>query len=513
MDLPRSSGLLLHITSLPSPFGIGDLGPSAFRFADFLQETHQRVWQVLPLVPVGYGFSPYASPSTFAGNTLLISPESLRDDGLLTDEDLAGVPAFSPEEVDYDAVVPAKRRLLERAFAHFENAPGEHGERLDTFQEANADWLDDYALFCTLKEAHGDAPWTDWPEPLARRDEHALLAAREEHARTIRMHVFWQYLFDRQWKRLHGYCRERDIRIFGDLPIYVAHDSADVWSHPELFFLEASGHPTVISGVPPDYFSATGQRWGNPLYRWAEMEERNFEWWTRRFEKILERVDIIRLDHFRGFEAFWEIPADEETAVNGRWIDGPREALFEAVEAQLGRLPIVAENLGVITEGVTDLMNTFDFPGMAVLQFAFGSSTRSGFLPHNFRRDLVAYTGTHDNDTIVGWWQHDSATDAPEVTQRMRQYARMYLNMDTDHERSVHWVCIRALQASVAGLVVTPVQDLLGLGSEARMNRPGEESGNWAWRLRPDALSDEVAFRLRALTRIYGRSDDTSIPE
>ena len=327
--------------------------------------------------------------------------------------------------------------------------------------------------------------------------------------------MFWQYLFDRQWAALHSYCREKGIAILGDLPIYVAHDSADVWAHPELFFLTDTGNPTVVAGVPPDYFSETGQRWGNPIYRWDVMQANGFAWWTHRLQKALALFDLIRLDHFRGFAAYWEVPAEEETAINGRWMDGPGPALFEQMEINLGHLPILAENLGIITDDVTALMKQFDFPGMAVLQFGFGGDADSEHLPHNYTHHLAAYTGTHDNDTLVGWWTNDQSTLGAETVARERAYALQYLNLDPNDVQDLHWRCIRALMASSASLIVTPVQDVLGLGSRARMNTPGTVTGNWGWRLLPDQLdhlAGEPAARLRALTRIYGRTEDKQPP-
>ena len=507
MDLPRSSGVLLHITSLPSPFGIGDLGPSAYRFADLLAEAEQQVWQVLPLVPIGKGNSPYSSPSTFAGNPLLISPEVLLDNGLLRPEDLAERPIFSEDQVDFQQVISYKMDLLHRAFERFEQAGSKTDqEALTLFHDANAAWLDDYALFATLKAVHGKVPWTDWPAPLAQRKAKALAKARQQEAQAIRFHIFTQFLFHRQWKAFHTHCRERNIRILGDLPIYVAHDSADVWAHPDLFHLDTSGQPTVVAGVPPDYFSATGQRWGNPIYRWEVMQKQNFAWWTQRLERSFSLFDLLRLDHFRGFAAYWEVPAEEETAINGRWVDAPGHALFEQVEKTLGRLPLLAENLGIITDEVTALMNHFDFPGMAVLQFAFEADADMEFLPHNFTPDLVAYTGTHDNDTLIGWWTQAISTRDADAKARERAYARAYLNQDPADEHEIHWRCIRLLMGSVARLVITPLQDVLGLSSEARMNTPGTESDNWTWRLRADQLTTEHIYRLKALTRIYGRS-------
>ena len=516
MDLIRSSGLLLHITSLPSRFGIGDLGPNAFRFADILAEAAQRVWQVLPVVPVAYSYSPYASPSTFAGNPLMISPDQLLAQGLLHPADVEDCPDWPDHTVDFEHVIPYKTTLLERAFGRFEalDASETHAA-FDAFCQTEALWLNDYALFAALKEVFGDAVWTAWPAPLARRDPDALIQARAQHARAVRKHKFWQFLFDRQWKALHAYCHAKEIRILGDVPIYVSDDSADVWAAPHLFSLDDAGNPTVVAGVPPDYFSETGQRWGNPLYRWDLMQANGFAWWTRRLQKAMDLFDIIRLDHFRGFAAYWEVPADEETAINGHWVDGPGAALFEQLEAHLGPLPLLAENLGIITDDVTAIMKQFDFPGMGVLQFGFNGNTHSEHLPHTYPQHLVAYTGTHDNDTLVGWWTNSQNTLDADIVARERAYALQYLNLDPDDLGHLHWRCIRALMVSAAGLVVTPAQDVLGLGSRARMNTPGTVGDNWHWRLRPDQLDDlagEPSARLRALTRIYGRAADLEVP-
>ncbi|MDX1546109.1 MAG: 4-alpha-glucanotransferase [Rhodothermales bacterium] len=511
MNLPRSSGVLMHVTSLPSPFGIGDFGPQAYRFADWLAAAGQRVWQVLPLVPVGYGDSPYSSPSTFAGNPLLISPEGLRDDGLLDDADLDARPDFPEAAVDFEAVRAFKYGLLTRAFERFEaQAPEDARRAFDAFRQEHAAWLGDYALFMALREHHGEAAWTDWPAPLVRRDPDALAAARREHAEAARRHAFWQYLFDHQWSALHAYCAERGLRILGDLPIYVAHDSADTWGNPELFFLDDHGRPSVVAGVPPDYFSETGQRWGNPIYRWSVMRERDFRWWTQRLRRALALFDVVRLDHFRGFAAYWEIPAEEETAVHGRWVEAPGEAFFEHLRQTLGGLPLLAEDLGTIDDAVRGLMRRFGLPGMAVLQFAFGGDVTSDYLPHNFRRRLVAYTGTHDNDTFAGWWARETGTQEAEAAARERAFARRYLALGDDD--AVHWAAIRALAASVADVAIVPVQDVLGLGSEARMNTPGSDRENWAWRLRPGQLTDAHGERLRALTRLYGRAEDPEPP-
>ncbi len=491
----RSSGLLLHVTSLPGPFGIGDFGPEASRFVDTLAEAGQRVWQVLPLTPVGYGHSPYASPSTFAGNPLLISPERLVDAGWLEASDLADAPHFPTGHVDFERAIPFKHALLRRAFvrARQQGFPSDYR----AFCAREAYWLEDYALFTALKAHYAGVPWTDWPAPLARRTPEALTAARAELAEAIEQHRFEQFVFARQWDDLRAYARRRGVSIFGDLPIYVAHDSADVWAAPDLFHLDPDGRPTAVAGVPPDYFSATGQRWGNPLYRWDRMRSLGYAWWTARLARTLDFVDLVRLDHFRGFEAFWAIPADEETAVNGQWVEGPGADLFEAFERALGHpLPLVAEDLGLITPGVRDLMGRFELPGMVVLQFAFGDP-ESEYLPHHYRRALVAYTGTHDNDTVAAWWSGLGDVE--------RRFTRRYLGLAGRGE-PVHWAAVRAVMASVADRAVFPLQDVLGIGGEGRMNVPGKEVGNWAWRFSWDQVSACTVSHLRDLTETYGRA-------
>ena len=500
MDLERSSGLLLHATSLPSPYGVGDIGPEAYRFADACAQAEQRVWQMLPVGPVAFGYSPYASPSALAGSPLLISPHLLLEGGLLTRQDLAPLPEAPDHRVDYERATAYKERLLDVAFARFE--AGATPEDFGAFCEAESAWLDDHALFCALKDAHGGAPWTMWPAPLARREESALDQARRTLAKSIRKRQFRQYVFDEQWRRLHAYCRDRGILIAGDLPIYVAHDSVDVWARRELFFLEPDGAVSFVAGVPPDFFSETGQRWGNPLYRWDVMQRRGFRWWTQRLRRALSWFDMIRLDHFRGFASYWEVPAHEDTAVHGRWAPGPGEAFFERIEAELGPLPLIAENLGIISEDVTALMQRFNYPGMAVLQFAFSYDMSNEHLPHNYTHQLVAYTGTHDNDTLLGWW---TGQDTPESE---RAFARRYLALPPDVETDICWPSVRALMASVAGLVITPVQDVLRLPREARMNLPGTVGDNWDWRLRPrelDGLFGLAGEQLRRLTQRYGR--------
>lgn len=508
MDQPRSSGLLLHITSLPGAYGIGDLGPEAYRFADFLAEAQQEIWQVLPLVPTGLGNSPYSSPSTFAANPLLISIDLLIEQELLHADEAVELRQLPSDRVDFEHVIPGRLALLARAYDRFcQGTGGIDQHAYQHFVDVNADWLEDYALFMALKERFEQKAWTDWPEPFVRREENALMRFREENEERVGRHIFWQYLFHEQWIALKRYCNDRGIRIFGDLPIYVALDSADVWAHPELFHLDEHHQPTVVAGVPPDYFSETGQRWGNPLYRWDLMQENDFAWWKRRLEKILGRVDLVRLDHFRAFEGYWEIPATEETAINGRWVDGPGGRFFERMQEHLGPLPVVAEDLGIITDGVRELMRQFGFPGMAVLQFGFDSGPSSTFLPHNFKHDLVVYTGTHDNDTLLGWWTSHTSTMSDEQAEASRAYARRYLDLARDADFT--WAAIRQLLASVARMAVIPVQDVIGLGSEARMNTPGVSDGNWTWRMQPSALTPEHARRLADMTTTFGRTPST----
>jgi 4-alpha-glucanotransferase len=499
MELPRASGVLLHPTSFPGPYGIGDLGAAAYRFADFLVEAGQRVWQVLPLGHTGYGDSPYQCFSAFAGNPMLISPQRLAEEGFLQEQDLTEPPDFPANCVDYGGVIGWKRDLLRQAFHGFqERASDEQRGAHDHFCAEQAHWLDDYALFMALKECHEYAVWTTWDDPLVHRDEAALDAARTQHSAVIDEMKFLQWTFYRQWDDLRRYANERGVTVVGDIAIYVAHDSADVWASPELYQLETSGEPAFVAGVPPDYFSKTGQRWGNPLYDWERHAETDFSWWVERVRASLRLFDILRIDHFRGFEAYWEIPAKRRTAVKGRWVPGPNAALFEALEAQLGgTLPIIAENLGLITPEVEALRKQFQLPGMAVFQFGFGHDARSSGYPiHAYTQDLIAYSGTHDNDTITGWWGR--MRRHPEV----RDYLKEYL---ATNGREFNWVVIRALMASVANTVVFPIQDILGLGNAARMNRPGRPSNNWRWRLQSGQLTTEHALRLRHLTEVFGR--------
>ena len=489
----RTSGILLHPTSLPSPFGIGDLGPEAYKFVDFLVEAGQTLWQVLPLGPTGYGDSPYASYSAFAGNTLLISPERLVDDGLLDQTDVEEKPVGP---VDYGFAHQLKDKLLARAYERFSKADhlrSEFGE----FVERQSYWLDDYALFRALKDEHGGVAWTEWG---------STEGACERLKSQVEAHQFYQFLFFRQWSSLRGYCHERGINIIGDFPIFVAHDSADVWTNPEQFKLDSSGQPLVVAGVPPDYFSSTGQFWGNPLYKWPRMQEDGFKWWIERVRAIFAMVDVARVDHFRGFVAAWEIPAGDRTAESGHWVETPGRELFNSIRAALGELPIIAEDLGVITAEVNELRDELRFPGMRVIQFGFGGDPKKSVdLPHNYVRNVVAYTGTHDNDTAVGWFNAvegaGSTRSAKEIDEQ-REFCLQYLK-STGAE--IHWDFIRAVWGSVADRAIAPLQDVLGLGSEARMNLPNSNEGNWIWRFEHGALTRDLAARLRELNRLYGR--------
>lgn len=486
----RKAGVLLHPTSLPGPFGIGDLGPAAYHFVDFLASAGQRLWQVLPLAPPGAGHSPYAARSTFAGNPLLISPELLRDDGLLDDGDLAA--AGLPEEgrVPWDEVA-ARREILLRTACDRWRGQGRSHEAGDF--RARAHWLGDYALFMALRRKYCDVSWLDWPAELRRRTPAALEAAREELAGEVALHEFVQWAFDRQWAAIRHYAHEREVALMGDMPIFVDHDSADTWSNQHIFKLDADGRPVSVAGVPPDAFSATGQRWGNPLYDWEALAGDGYGWWRDRLAWALAQVDVLRLDHFRGFEAAWEIPADEPTAVNGAWVPGPGRALFDALTAALGPLSVVAEDLGVITRQVRALCDGLGYPGMKVLQFAFGDDAANPYLPHNLDPRSVMYTGTHDNDTTAGWFATAGDLELANL--------RRYLACETPAPDDL----IRMAYRSVSELAILPMQDVLGMGSEARMNVPGEPDGNWGWRFRWSDLPAGRHEWLRELARTYGR--------
>jgi 4-alpha-glucanotransferase len=504
---PRSSGILLHVTSLPGGYGIGDLGKPAYEFVDFLADSGQKIWQMLPLGPTGYGDSPYQLFSAFAGNPLLIDLQALRQEGLLSPQDLETVPGFADDCVDYGRVIDMKQVLLRKAATVFlEEASSVDRSAFDIFCKQNAGWLDDYALFMASKGVHKDGIWADWEPGIRQREPSALNVWREKLSADVDIHKFAQFEFFRQWGKLKAYCASRGIRVMGDIPIYVAHDSADVWSHPELFRLNEHSKPTAVAGVPPDYFSATGQFWGNPLYRWDVSADSGHRWWIGRFRASLKLFDLVRLDHFRGFEAYWEIPADAPTAQHGKWVKGPGAEFFQAAKDALRELPFVAENLGVITPEVEALRKQFGFPGMSLLQFAFGNDPQGpSFRPHNYSRELVAYTGGHDNDTTVGWWTSSGVGESTRTAadiRKERAFTRAYLGFENE---PVNWVFIRTILASVAEIAIIPLQDVLGLGSSARMNLPGTVSGNWKWRYKPNALTKDLSERLRELVLLYDR--------
>ena len=488
MKFSRAAGVLLHPTALPGPNGIGELGPDAFRFLDFLAEAGLSIWQMLPLGPTGYGDSPYQCFSAFAGNPLLIH--------------VPGTSSQLPlETVDFAQVIPHKRRMLTKALSRF--VPD---ERYHQFVHQQRAWLDDYALFMAIKQVHGGVSWTCWTPELAARDPGALQSFRDAHQPEIEHVRMEQYAFFAQFHALKRACTARGIRLMGDLPIYVAHDSADVWANRELFQLNDNGKLIVQAGVPPDYFSETGQLWGNPLYDWDALRAEGYRWWIERMRAALGMFDLIRLDHFRGFEAYWEVAGDATTAIDGRWVKGPGVELFDALSAELGPMPIIAEDLGLITPEVAALRETLGYPGMSILQFAFGGDGQANdFQPHRYPRERVVYTGTHDNDTTVGWWNSDAGADSTRTTEEIekeRSFARRYL--DTDGQE-IHWTLMRAALASVADTMLIPMQDILGLGNEARMNLPGRQAGNWQFRFTWEQLTPNIATRLRDLTRLYDR--------
>lgn len=491
----RASGVLLHPTSLPGPHGIGDLGDGAYRWLDFLAAGQQSLWQVLPLGPPGYGDSPYDARSAFAGNPLLISLDRLAADGLLTAEELGSEHHWPADHVDYEAVAAYKGPLLRRAYDRFHERYGPRPEPLERFCAENAAWLEDYALFGALRDAHVGADWRNWEPALVRREPLALARARTTLDSAIELAYFREYVFWEQWRALKREANQRGIQIIGDIPIFVAHDSADVWAHQELFLLDERGEPSVVAGVPPDYFSPTGQRWGNPLYRWDALAQSGYRWWIDRFRRTMQAVDVIRIDHFRGFQAFWEIPAGEETAVNGRWVPGPGEPFFRALSAAHGAMPLVVEDLGVITPDVEQLRDALGYPGMKVLQFAYGGDPENRYLPHNYERNFVVYTGTHDNDTTEGWFAALSDEERVRVIQHVGA-------SDEPISRKLIWQAM----SSVARTAIVPLQDVHALGGAARMNRPGVSAGNWTWRARPEQIAPEQAGWLSHATGLFGRA-------
>ncbi len=493
----RSSGILLHPTSLPSAFGIGDLGPAARRFADFLEKSGQRFWQVLPLNPTEgvYGHSPYHSPSAFAGNPLLISPRDLARQGLLRESEVNELPAWPAQEVAFSRVVRFKQRLLQRACERF----GSDGDAAGYARFCHdSGWLDDFALYVVLRAHHGARIWPDWPRALRERQPKTLQAARQTFEDRIRTQKVLQYLFFQQWGELKRDCNRRQIRLIGDMPIYVPIDSADVWAHPHIFKLSRAGRPTAVSGVPPDYFSATGQLWGHPVYNWDAMQTEGYAWWVERVRHHLQTYDVTRIDHFRGLVAYWEVPARAKTAVNGRWVPVPAEDFFDRLVKHFGRLPVIAEDLGTISADVREVIRRYDFPGMRVLLFAFGGDFPNGaFLPHRHEPNSVCYTGTHDNNTARGWFEE-------EADPATRRNLFSYLGREVKGD-DVPWQLMRMAMMSPADTAIVPLQDVLGLGSEARMNKPSSRRGNWNWRFAAEALDAETAERLRGLTETYGR--------
>ncbi len=495
----RGSGILLHVTSLPSPFGIGDLGPSAYRFADFLAASRQKYWQLLPLSPTGrlQGESPYSSISSFALNPLIASPEMLVDEGLLGRRDIEAIPDFNQTRVEFDKVRPYKHNLLERAYRAFKS--NGKWDEFNGFVSVNSHWLEDFALFVAAKNHFGGLQWNQWAPEIRRREPGALNEFRDLLGEEIEKQKFIQFVLYKQWHALRHYCNSRGIRIVGDLPIYVSFDSSDVWSSPEIFKLDNNGNPLFVAGVPPDYFSSTGQLWGNPVYDWEACRSSGFAWWLRRIGHLISLYDILRIDHFRGLVAYWEVAAGEQTAINGRWVDVPTYEFFDSILSRYGNLSIIAEDLGVITPDVREVMQHYGFPGMKVLLFAFGEDNPDHpYLPHTYQPDCVVYTGTHDNNTARGWFEEEASIDD-------RKRLMRYLGHEVRPE-TVSFELIKLAMASVANTTIFPMQDVLGLGSEARMNTPSRPDGNWQWRLKADEIEDGIVNRLASLTLTYGRA-------
>jgi len=500
MDTTRASGVLLHPTSLPGPDGIGDIGPETFRFLDFLAESGCQIWQILPLGPTGYGDSPYQCFSAIAGNPYLVSPAELLDEGLLKIQDLNDRPDFPTGYVDFGPAITWKNKIMDRAYENFSKSKKKnYRDEFEQFCHENEAWLDDYALFMAIKERNEGSPWNLWPNDLRTREVQAIESFKKNFPKIIEKQKFSQYIFFKQWRQVREYANKLGIKIIGDIPFVIAYDSADAWSNQTLFFLDENSLPTVVAGVPPDYFSKTGQLWGNPLYRWDNHKRDGYSWWLERIKSVLKMVDIIRLDHFRGFAANWEVPYGKPTAEIGRWVKGPGHDFFQTIKDKLGELPIIAEDLGVITEDVVDIRDTFGLPGMKIFQFSFASDADDAFLPHNYPVNCYAYTGTHDNDTAVGWYL--------SASEREKDFCRRYMAVSGE---DIAWSMIRCLWQSVAAKVVAPMQDLLSLGSDARMNLPGSPSGNWSWRILPSDLNSFIKSRLYEVNFLYGRLPETA---
>lgn len=494
MNIERSAGILLHPTSLPGQFGIGDLGPTAYHFVDLLKACGQTLWQVFPLGPTGYGDSPYQCFSAFAGNPLLISPEFLRRDGLLSDIDLSNPPKFDEHKIDFGHVIDYKTNLLRKAYENFKKSKSVEFECKD-FLSSNYYWLEDYALFMSAKAFHGGVQWTEWDDSIAFRKD--LTKWKKKLIDEINYQTFIQFTFNKQWTSLREYVHQNGIKIIGDLPIFIAYDSADLWANKELFTVRKDGSLEFVAGVPPDYFSATGQLWGNPLYKWKEMEKDDFLWWRRRISNLLTMVDIVRIDHFRGFDAYWEIPGDAKTAIDGRWVKAPGHKLFNAIKNALGELPIIAEDLGVITDSVEELRDHFGFPGIKILQFGLGADGDKKFLPHNHIKNCVVHTGSHDNETTRGFLESEIQKNSG-----VYEWAQKYFNYYGD---SMTYELIRAAYQSPSNICVIPMQDILNLGNEARMNFPGKLGGNWTWRFTWDQISVDLASWYKQMTVMFER--------
>jgi len=508
-DISRSSGILLHPSSLPGPYGIGEIGPEAHRWLDQLAEMGQRLWQTLPLGPTGYGNSPYQSLSSFAGNPLLISLDMLRNDGVLLPQDLTMMPTFPEDRVEFGSVIEVRSAFLKLAARRFLDqcrCSPLLRRAFDVYCDRETAWLDDFALFIALKQEQGQRSWAQWPRGLALRDPQSLAEARARCADEIEEVKVLQFFFHRQWQRLRLRARELDITLIGDIPIFAAHDSADVWANPGLFQLDEQGQPKVVAGVPPDYFSATGQRWGNPLYQWSAHQADGFAWWKTRMRRVFELVDVVRIDHFRGFAAYWEIPVVEPTAINGMWVEAPGDELFAALKDELGDVPVIAEDLGIITPDVVALRERHGFPGMKVMQFAFGADTLAEeYVPENYPDDCVAYTGTHDNDTVLGLFRSEAGEDSTRTAEDVEAERRTILEYTGTDGSELNWDYITRVWQSDARLAVAPLQDVLGLGSEARMNAPGQLGDFWTWRFTWDQLHPDFVQRLREITKGSGR--------
>ncbi len=497
MRFERSAGILLHPSSLPGKFGIGDLGSEAYNFVNFLEAAGQKLWQVFPLGPTGYGDSPYQCFSAFAGNPILISPEKLCEDGFLEEKEIENTPYQNPYKIDYGDVINYKRFILKKAFESFKKNQNGQTIEFKLFCESNIDWLDDFSLFMAAKDYHGGQVWTSWDKELVKRDAKTIKLWKEKLSDDIQYHKFVQFNFFRQWDKIKKYANEKGIKIIGDMPIFIAYDSADLWANKNLFTVDENGKLISVAGVPPDYFSVTGQLWGNPLYRWEEMEKDDFLWWRNRMKNLLNIVDIVRIDHFRGFEAYWEIPGDAPTAETGKWVKAPGEKLFKALKKYLGELPIIAEDLGLITKEVVALRDLFDFPGIKILQFAFGSDMETKFLPHNFIPNCVVHTGSHDNDTTRGYFEK-----AKNEKNDIYSHTQKYLNY---FGGEITFQLIRLAYSSVSDMAIIPMQDVLNLDGESRMNFPGKLGGNWTWRYTWDQVPSNLAQTFKEMATLFDR--------